>query len=321
MIPQHAHNAHFARSGFERALDECCPSANRAEQLTSLMLNVGLQCNLSCELCHHSCTPQRTETMSRGVMLDALQFASDLRPELLDITGGEPTMWPHLRELVQLGRNVATRMRVRTNLDALLLPEFATVAPTLAENRVEILASLPEALEGRTIGRCVEALSWLTRLGYGDPDLGDSIAVDLAYNPLPGEMPRPQEEIAREFRAALAPHGIRFRSLLAITNVPIGGFAEWLEETNERERYRAGLRDAFNPDVLPRLACRHGIEIAWDGTLWDCDFNLAAGMPLAEGSVYVGDYLGSPVGQLALATRRIHYAEHCFACSAGSGSG
>jgi radical SAM/Cys-rich protein len=180
---------------------------------------------------------------------------------------------------------------------------------------------LPEALECRTIGGCIEALTRLTNLGYGDPDHGATIPLDLAYNPLPGDLPRPQGEVETEFRAALAPHGIRFRSLLSITNFVLGGFAKWLDETNERERYRERLRTEFNPDVLPRLACRHGIEIAWDGTLWDCDFNLAAGTRLADEPRHVGAYVGSPVGQMALATRRITFAEHCFACTAGAGSG
>jgi radical SAM/Cys-rich protein len=285
------------------------------------MVNVGLRCNLACELCHQSSSPERTETMSRGTMLDALHFAADIRPKLIDVTGGEPTLWPHLREFVMLAAEVAPRTRVRTNLEVLLLPELANVAPMLAENRVEILASLPEALECRTIGACIEALHRLAELGYGDPTRAAAAALDLAYNPLPGEMPRAQAEIEAEFRAALAPHGVTFRSLIALTNVPLGGFARWLDEAGEREQYRVGLRNAFNPQVLPNLACRHGIEVAWDGTLWDCDFNLAAGTQMCDEAGHVGEYVGSQVGQIALTTRRISFAEHCFACSAGAGSG
>ena len=297
------------------------PGVHRAEDLSTLMVNIGLRCNLACELCHQSSSPDRTETMSRGTMIDVLRFAAEIRPRLLDVTGGEPILWPHLREFVMLAREAVPRTRVRTNLDVLLLPEVTNVAPMLAENRVEILASLPEALECRTIGGCVEALRELVELGYGDPARGAAVALDVAYNPLPGEMPRPQDEVEAEFRAALSPHGVTFRSLIAITNVPLGGFARWLDEFDDGETYRVGLRDAFNPEVLPRLACRHGIEIAWDGTLWDCDFNLAARILLADETRHVGEYVGSPVGQTALATRRISFAEHCFACAAGAGSG
>ena len=321
MIPKRPQRIEAPRSDFERRAETALPGVHRAEDLSALMVNVGLRCNLACEFCHQSSSPDRTEAMSRGTMLDVLHFADDIRPQLIDVTGGEPVLWPLLREFVMLAAEVAPRTRVRTNLDVLLLPEVANVAPMLAENRVEILASLPEALECRTIGGCIEALCRLTELGYGDPERGAQAALDLAYNPLPGEMPRPQAEIEAEFRSALSPHGVTFRSLIAITNVALGGFARWLDESNDRERYRVELRDAFNPEVLPLLACRHGIEIAWDGTLWDCDFNLAAGTLLSDETRHVGEYVGSQVGQLALATRRISFAEHCFACAAGAGSG
>jgi radical SAM/Cys-rich protein len=320
-MAQHPTHITPHHSEFGQRVERELPGTHRAESLDTIMVNVTLNCNLSCQLCHQSSSPQRTEVMSRGTMLDVLHFTAEVRPQLLDITGGEPTLWPLLREFVQLSRQVAPRTRVRTNLDALLLPEAEGVMRTLAENRVEILASLPEALEGRTIGACVEALARLTELGYGDPASGAINALDLAYNPLPGEMPRDQSDLEDEFRAGLAPHGIRFRSLLAIANFPLGGFREWLEENNLSEQYRTELRAAFNPAVLPNLPCRHGIEIGPDGTLWDCDFNLAAGLPLGEKPRHVGGYVGSPVGQMALASRIVSFGEHCFACAAGAGSG
>jgi radical SAM/Cys-rich protein len=308
------------QSDFERIAESACPGAHRVEELATVMVNVGLHCNLSCELCHLSCSPEHTEMMSRGTMLEVLHFAAEVRPQLLDVTGGEPTLWPLLREFVQLSHDF-TRVRVRTNLDALLLPEAAGVMQTLAENGVEILASLPEALEGRTIGGCIEALSRLMAMGYGNPRAGAAIPLDLAYNPLPGELPRDEGDLEDEFRAGLAPHGIHFRSLVAITNFPLGGFAQWLDENNEQESYRSKLRAGFNQATLPYLTCRHGIEIAWDGTMWDCDFNLAARLPLSEKPRHVGAYVGSPAGQMALTTRRISFGEHCFACAAGVGSG
>ena len=307
-------------SEFEHALARAHPSALRGERIATLMLNVGLRCNLACNLCHHSCSPSHAESMSRDVMLQALSFASESRPELLDITGGEPTLWPLLGELVVAGRGVADRVRVRTNLEALLLPELSEVAHLLAENRVEILASLPATRRGAPDDTRIEALARLSTLGYGDPARGASIALDLAYNPLPGLLARGQDEITDELSASLAPRGVHFRSLLALANVPVGSFSAWLESGGERARYDTALRDGFNPCVLPQLACRHGIEIAWDGTLWDCDFNLAAGVPLTGESRYVGDCLGAPEARHALARRRIAFADHCFACSAGPGS-
>jgi hypothetical protein len=62
--------------------------------------------------------------------------------------------------------------------------------------------------------------------------------------------------------------------------------------------------------------CHHQVNIGWDGTLYDCDFNLAAGLP-------VSSKVPQQVNQFdpaALSTREIVTGEHCFGCTAGHGS-
>jgi hypothetical protein len=62
--------------------------------------------------------------------------------------------------------------------------------------------------------------------------------------------------------------------------------------------------------------CRYQISIGWDGTLYDCDFNLALGLPVNHGAP---DHIKSfRLSDLIL--RRIVTGEHCFGCAAGSGS-
>jgi hypothetical protein len=161
----------------------------------------------------------------------------------------------------------------------------------------------------------MDALVLLASAGYGDPGRGE-IPLDIAYTPLAGSTPRPLGALDSEYRHALAVHGIAVRDVIATPHVPLGGFADWLEESGEYERYLVKMREAFDPAVLPNLPCRHGLEIAWDGSLWDCDYHLAAERPLSEDPRNVGDYVSSPVGQMSLATRRIAFGEHCFACAA-----
>jgi hypothetical protein len=56
--------------------------------------------------------------------------------------------------------------------------------------------------------------------------------------------------------------------------------------------------------------------VGWDGTLFDCDFNLALGLPVNHGAP---DHIRFfKIGDLQ--TRRIVTGEHCFGCTAGSGS-
>jgi len=309
---------------FEYEVLAAYPLAAHPERIESLMLNVGLRCDLACAHCHHACSPTRTEVMSRDTMLDALALAKTLQPELLDITGGEPELFAHLRELVTRGRAAEFAVRVRTNLVALMAPSAAELPGFFAEHGVALLASLAgtsaaEIAEQRggesTWHTSIQMLLQLAGLGYGT---GGDLRLDIAYNPPFGQLVRAQHEVETEFRAALEPLGVRFDSVLTLPNVPIGRYRERLRAGGEYADYQALLSEAFNPAVARALECRHGLEVAWDGTLWDCDFNLGAGVRPAAGPITLAEALADPG---ALADRRIGFGPHCFACTVGAGSG
>jgi radical SAM/Cys-rich protein len=319
MIPRWLHDAPpvgFARRVALAATEDLA----RAERIETVMINIGLRCNTSCEPCHHGCSPSRSESMSAETLARSLELIRALQPGLVDVTGGEPALWPLLRDLV-LGVAAAhvPRIRVRTNLTGLLAPGAEGIAGFLAERRVEILASLPASELPATDPR-LRSLALLRDLGYGDGADG-SAALDIAHIPHVGRPSRPQADVQREFRASLAVYDVTFRSLFEITGAPLGGFAAALGERDAARAYRAELRSRFNPAVLPLLDCRRGIEIAWDGTLWDCDFNLAAKTPLAQPVRDIATALGDSRVLAALSTRRIAFGPHCFACAAGAGSG
>ena len=312
---------------FARTVAEVHSSAAAPERVETLMLNVGLRCDLACEHCHHACSPQRVEVMSRDILQAALRFAERLRPALIDVTGGEPALYPHLRELLERAHAARLSLRVRTNLVALARPGAEDLPALFAGTGARVLASLPIGAAAETTGArghagitgdaALAALRMLSALGYGCTSEGDALALDLACNPPCGELPRPQAELEAEFRDALEPLGVRFDHLLNITNVPVGRLGERLRATGRASAYEARLRDAFNPATVPALECRHGLEIAWDGTLWDCDFNLAAGVRPVAGPLTLATLADDPA---SLASRRIGFGPHCFACTAGAGS-
>ena len=62
--------------------------------------------------------------------------------------------------------------------------------------------------------------------------------------------------------------------------------------------------------------CRHQISVGWDGTLFDCDFNLVLGYAVNHGAP---DHIKA-FDTNALERRRIVTGEHCFGCTAGHGS-
>jgi len=127
-------------------------------------------------------------------------------------------------------------------------------------------------------------------------------------------------ELEAEFREALEPLGVRFDSLLAINNVPVGRMRTRMQAEDAYDDYLRHLSEAFNPAVVEAMACRHGFEIAWDGTVWDCDFNLAAGTRAAAGPPSVAELLDAQDLDAALAERRIGFGPHCYACTAAEGS-
>ena len=306
---------------FAHTLHEVDQAALKAVSIDTLMINVGLRCNMACTHCHQSCSPLRTETMSRQVLEISADIARDLRPKLVDITGGAPELHPDLRYLIALLGEAGLQVQVRTNLTALLEPESAGLVESLARYRVRMLASFPGttaeeifAQRGDAFVPSIRGLRALAAAGYGsDP----ALRLDIAVNPVGARVPVPGEFEAR-FRETLTDElGIPFDKLVVITNVPIGRFRDVLSRNGELGSYQQDLRDAFNPDTVGELSCRRMLEIAWDGTFSDCDFNLGAGLRVSDGMP--ADVWHFDAG--ALATRPIRFAAHCFACTARGGSG
>ncbi|MBI4832569.1 MAG: DUF3641 domain-containing protein, partial [Candidatus Lindowbacteria bacterium] len=85
---------------------------------------------------------------------------------------------------------------------------------------------------------------------------------------------------------------------------------------NCEKAYLQLVRDSFNPQTLEGLMCRRQLGVGWDGTLYDCDFNLALGYAVNHGAP---DHI-TRFDPSALAKRRIVTGDHCFGCTAGAGS-
>ncbi|OVE76554.1 hypothetical protein BVX97_00815, partial [bacterium E08(2017)] len=132
-------------------------------------------------------------------------------------------------------------------------------------------------------------------------------------------MPGDQAELEAAYRQELDERfGIVFTNLHVITNVPIGRFREKLESSGELNVYTATLEEAFNPDTLKGIMCRHQICVDWDGSIYDCDFNLALGLPCETDGKRIQDM--TPHETAELLNRRIITGSHCLACTAGAGS-
>ncbi len=309
-------------NAFEEKLADLTREGLHASGIDTIQVNVGLRCNQQCRHCHLEASPSRSELMEWSTMELVLKAAKDARPHLVDITGGAPELNPHLRRFVRALRAEGIPVQVRTNLTLLLEPGTEEMPEFFRDNEVGLVASMPCYLEENVRAqrgpgvyeKSVEAIRTLNGLGYGiDP----RFALDLVYNPGGPFLPAAQQELEEAYRRELdAQFGIRFTHLFTITNMPIGRFGAELRRQQKVGEYMRLLKDSFNPRTLDGVMCRRQISVGWDGTLYDCDFNLAIELAVDHGAPdHIRDFEVPD-----LTERRIVTGDHCFGCTAGSGS-
>ncbi|MDR3762821.1 MAG: arsenosugar biosynthesis radical SAM protein ArsS [Acidobacteriota bacterium] len=296
-------------------------------EIRTVQLNLGRLCNQVCRHCHMQAGPTRTEVMDMNVMRHALEVVRLESVTTVDLTGGAPEMNPHFRWLVAQIKAAGRRILVRTNLTVLLEPGFEDLPAFFANHGVEVISSLPCYTEGNVdaqrgngvFKRSIEALRRLNANSYGRQ--GSGLSLTLVYNPGGPSLPGPQAALEADYKAQLLQnYGIVFDRLLTITNTPIGRFAEDLQHMNKLDSYRKLLDLSFNPATLANVMCREMLNVAWDGTLYDCDFNQALGRPIGGDTPLK---LGAlPVWETAkrLRQRQVVIGDHCFSCTAGAGS-
>jgi radical SAM/Cys-rich protein len=289
--------------------------------LKTLQVNIGLRCNQECRHCHLVSSPTRKEMMTWQTMTQVLDAAAAYPFTLIDITGGAPEMNSSFTKFVSALHAKDYSVQVRTNLTVLHDLGVKKIAQFYADHAIQLIASLPCYLEenvrlqrgDKVFGQSIEALKVLNDVGYGT----DSLVLNLMFNPLEPVLPPERTTLETEYhRELLNNFGIRFSRLLTLTNMPIGRFLENLKTTHQEEAYRKLLQDSFNPETVDRLMCRSQIEVGWDGTLYDCDFNLALGRPVhSSGPSHVKDF-----DLVTLSSRKMVTGNHCFGCTAGHGS-
>jgi radical SAM/Cys-rich protein len=309
---------------FEQALAETALFPLRATGIEVLQVNVGKLCNQTCRHCHVDAGPERREVMSRETMEVCLDVLDRTGIPALDVTGGAPELNPHFRWLVAQGRRLDRHVIDRCNLTILLTAGHEDLPEFLAGQGVEVVASLPCYLQENTdaqrgegvFEKSITALRRLNAVGYGLPASG--LTLTLVYNPVGPSLPPPQPGLEAAYRRELASrYGIRFSRLFTITNMPISRFLEDLVRTGRYDEYMAKLAAAYNPAAAAGVMCRTTLSVGWDGRLYDCDFNQMLELELAGGLPrHIRDF-----DPAALGTRRIVTGQHCYGCTAGSGSG
>ncbi|MDX2215729.1 MAG: arsenosugar biosynthesis radical SAM protein ArsS [Oculatellaceae cyanobacterium bins.114] len=294
-------------------------------QLEIFQINVGKLCNMTCRHCHVDAGPDRTEMMDRETVEACLRALDQTSAHTVDITGGAPELNPHFRHLVDQCVVRGKHVIDRCNLTVLLLPRLQDLPMWFAERGVEVVCSLPhyrkfntDAQRGDgTFERSIEALRRLNAAGYGQGD--PKRCLTLMSNPNGAFLANGQAKMEQEWKAGLLKnHGVHFDRLIALNNMPISRFLEWLEQSGNLHRYMEVLVNSFNLATVRGLMCRNTLSISWDGRLFDCDFN-----QMLDLEVQLPDRHPAHIHDFdphLLAQRQIVTDRHCFGCTAGAGS-
>jgi len=290
----------------------------KARSLKVFQINVGKWCNQACRHCHVDASPIRTEMMDLETVelcLSVIKRTPSI--ETVDITGGAPEGNPHFRKIVLEAKALGKHVIDRCNLTILEEPGMDWLYDFLAEQKVEIISSLPSFIETTTdnqrgkgvFQKSITALRKLNQLGYGS-----NLPLNLVYNPNGLFLSTSQATLEKEFKENLKKHGITFNHLYCINNLPINRFLSALVRSNKFDMYMDTLTNAFNPSTLSGLMCLDQISVGYDGSIYDCDFNQMLDIN-SKTLNHIRDF-----DLEKFLSRDIATANHCYGCTAGAGS-
>lgn len=302
---------------FIEKIDDSC---KRTSSVNTIQVNLGKLCNLTCSHCHVNAGPNRSETMSMETINQMLEVLKKFNFKVLDITGGEPTMNPHIKYLIENAKKHVDTIMVRTNLVILEDERYKDFIDFYAKNKVTLVASLPcytientDAMRGDgTFNDSISVLKKLNEAGFG---VEEDLELNLVYNPGGAFLPGSQEELEKDYKRNLeGNYGLQFNNLFTITNLPLGRFAQDLKRENSFEDYMNLLEDKYNEEAANNIMCRSQISVDYRGDIYDCDFNQMLKLK-AKGPENLKELLKEES-----LDREIVFENHCYGCTAGAGS-
>ena len=310
---------------FKEKLKQHQLSALQPDPLEVLQINMGYMCNQVCAHCHVDAGPDRKEYITKITMNACIKVMQSQAIQTVDLTGGAPEMHPDFRWFVEQIRS-QTQVKeiiVRSNLTIILAnKKYHDLPLFFAKHQVHVVSSLPFYKRNKTdrqrgsgvFDSSIKALEMLNTVGYGKP--GTGLLLDLVYNPSGAFLPGDQAALEQDYKNALnTDFGLVFNQLFALTNLPISRFLDYLIASENYEEYMTNLVNAFNPTAAKNVMCTTTLSVSWDGYLYDCDFNQMLGLKVASKRNHISEFDAQ-----VLQNREIQVSQHCYGCTAGSGS-
>ncbi len=296
------------------------PSIRRSS-LKTIQVNLGYKCNQSCLHCHVNAGPKRKEMMDKETIDNVVDFAITNRIKTVDLTGGAPEMNKYFKYMIKKLKEYDIHVIDRCNLTILdedgmrELPEF------FVKNNIEIIASMPcyiktnvDQQRGKGVfDKSINMLRILNNYGYG---IKENLVLNLVYNPQGPVLPPSQKELENDYKSYLKDNfGIVFNSLFVITNMPINRFGSTLVSQNKFNNYMNLLKSSFSEKARENVMCKELISIDYNGNVFDCDFNQMLNINLSRRKTHI-----SNLDCKHLYNKEVSTADHCYGCTAGSGS-
>ena len=296
------------------------PSIRRS-CLKTIQVNLGYKCNQSCLHCHVNAGPKRKEMMNKKTIDNVIDFAINNNIETVDLTGGAPEINKYFKYMVKELRQHDIHIIDRCNLTILNEDGMEDLPSFFVKHKIEIIASLPcyikknvDSQRGKGVfDESINILRLLNNLGYG---IKKDLILNLVYNPQGPVLPPAQIKLEKEYKSYLREgFEIEFNNLFTITNMPINRFGSTLVSQDKFNSYMNLLKSSFSEKAKENVMCKELISIDYNGNVFDCDFNQMLKMNLSGKETHI-----TKITKKYLYNREISTGDHCYGCTAGSGS-
>lgn len=296
------------------------PSIRRS-CLKTIQVNLGYKCNQSCLHCHVNAGPKRKEMMNKKTIDNVIDFAINNNIQTVDLTGGAPEINKYFKYLVKELRQHDIHIIDRCNLTILNEDGMEDLPSFFVKHKIEIVASLPcyikknvDRQRGKGVfDESIYILRLLNKIGYG---IKKDLILNLVYNPQGPVLPPSQIKLEKEYKSYLRESfNIEFNNLFTITNMPINRFGSTLVSQDKFNSYMKLLKSSFSEKARENVMCKELISIDYNGNVFDCDFNQMLKMNLSGKETHI-----TKMSKKYLHNREISTGDHCYGCTAGSGS-
>ena len=293
----------------------------RRSCLKTIQVNLGYKCNQSCLHCHVNAGPKRKEMMNKKTIDNVINFAINNNIETVDLTGGAPEINKYFKYMVKQLRQHDIRIIDRCNLTILNEDGMEDLPSFFVKHKIEIIASLPcyikknvDSQRGKGVfDESINILRLLNNIGYGKKK---DLILNLVYNPQGPVLPPSQIKLEKKYKSYLREiFDIEFNNLFTITNMPINRFGSTLVSQDKFNSYMKLLKSSFSEKAKENVMCKELISIDYNGNVFDCDFNQMLKMNLSGKETHI-----TKVTKKYLYNRKITTGDHCYGCTAGSGS-